>query len=117
MIDTNGSQIASCEYDSITALTGVENSLLTEKDGKYGLIDNVGSTIIDNNYEEIIPISDRFEDGYIVRNEDSKYGVTTYTKTVAVQENYDNIKSVYGGGKYYIVNENNKLGNCRYRRK
>ncbi len=107
LIDTNGSQIASCEYDSITALAGVENSLLTEKDGKYGLIDNVGSTIIDNNYEEIIPISDRFEDGYIVRNEDSKYGVITYTKTVAVQENYDNIKSVYGGGKYHIVNENN----------
>ena len=45
LIDTNGSQIASCEYNSITALTGVETSLLTEKDGQYGLIDNVGSTI------------------------------------------------------------------------
>lgn len=105
LIDTNGTQIANCEYDSITALKGVENSLLTEKDGKVGIIDNVGSVIIDNNYEEIEPISTRFEDGYIVRNEDNKYGVITYTKTVAVEENYDDIENVYGGGKYYIVRE------------
>ena len=107
LIDTNGTQIANCEYDSITALKGVENSLLTEKDGKVGIIDNVGSVIIDTNYEEIEPISTRFEDGYIVRNEDNKYGVITYTKTVAVEENYDDIKNVYGGGKYYIVREGN----------
>ena len=106
LIDTNGTQIANCEYDSITALKGVENSLLTEKDGKLGIIDNVGSVIIDNKYEEIEPISDRFEDGYIVKNENGKYGVITYTKTVAVEEKYDDIKNVYGGGKYYIVKEN-----------
>lgn len=106
IIDINGTQIANCEYDSITSLKGVENSLLTEKDGKYGIIDNVGSTIIENNYEEIKPISTRFENGYIVKNENNEYGVITYTKTIAVDVKYDDIKAVYGGGKYYIVNEN-----------
>ena len=106
LIDTNGTQIANCEYDSINALKGVENSLLTEKSGKLGIIDNVGSVIIDNKYREIKPISTRFEDGYIVKNEDNQYGVITYTKTVAVEEKYDAIKNVYGGGKYYIVKEN-----------
>ena len=37
IIDINGNEIANCEYDSITALNGVENSMLTEKNGKYGI--------------------------------------------------------------------------------
>lgn len=107
IIDTNGSKLVDCEYDSITALKGVDNSLLTEKDGKYGIIDNVGSIIIDNQYEKIEPISDKYEEGYIVENND-KYGVINFTKTVAVEVKYDDIKNSYGNGKYYIVKTNNE---------
>lgn len=106
IIDINGNEIANCEYDSITALNGVENSMLTEKNGKYGIIDSVGSVIIENKYNEIKPISNRYEEGYIVKNEDNNYGVITYTKQAAVEEKYDEIKNVYGNGKYYIVKEN-----------
>ena len=105
IIDTNGGQIVNCEYDEITALKGVKNSLLIKKDGKYGIIDNVGSVIINNEYAEIEPLSDQFENGYIVKNDDNKYGVINYTKTVAVEIKYDDIKNVYGDGKYYIVKE------------
>ena len=105
IIDTNGGQIVNCEYDSITALKGVTNSLLTQKDGKYGLVDNVGTVIINNEYATIEPVSTQFENGYIVRNNDGKYGVINYTKTVAVETKYDDIKNVYGNGKYYIVKE------------
>ncbi len=107
IIDTSGNTLANCEYDSITALKGVDNSLLTEKDGQYGIIDNVGSVIIDNQYEEIEPISDKYENGYIVRDENGNYGVINFTKTVAVQVQYDDIKNVYGNGKYYIVQDGN----------
>ena len=92
LIDTSGSVLVQCEYDSITALKGVDNSLLTEKDGKYGIIDNVGTVIIENNYSKIEPISDRYEDGYIVENENGKMGVINFTKTVAVEAKYDDIK-------------------------
>ena len=105
IIDTNGSQLVNCEYDSITALKGVTNSLLIEKDDKYGIIDNVGSVIIDNEYEEIRPISDQYENGYIVIDENNKYGVINYTKSVALENKYDSIKQVYDNGKYYIVRE------------
>ena len=105
IIDTNGGQIVGCEYDSINALKGVTNSLLTQKDGKYGLVDNVGTVIIDNQYEAIEPVSNQFENGYIIKNEEGKYGVINYTKTVAIETNYDDIKNVYGNGKYYIVKE------------
>ena len=105
IINTNGNQLVSPEYDSITALKGVSNSILTEKDGRYGLVDNVGSVIIENEYDQIIPISDRYEDGYIVEDSNNKFGVINYTKTVALQNNYDEIKQIYGNGRYYIVRE------------
>ena len=107
IIDMNGSILINCEYDSISALKGVTNSLLTEKDGKYGIVDNVGSVIINNEYKEIKPISEQYENGYIVVDENDKYGVINYTKTVALENKYDDIKQAYGNGKYYIVKEGN----------
>lgn len=107
IIDMNGSILVNCEYDSISALKGVTNSLLTEKDGKYGIVDNVGSVIINNEYKEIKPISEQYENGYIVVDENDKYGVINYTKTVALENKYDDIKQAYGNGKYYIVKEGN----------
>lgn len=107
IIDTNGTQLVACEYDSITALKGVDNSLLTEVDGKYGILDNVGSVIIENQYEAIEPISNRYEEGYIVTDENGNCGVINFTRTVALENEYDDIKNVYGNGKYYIVQEGN----------
>ena len=107
IIDTNGTQLVACQYDSITALKGVDNSLLTEVDGKYGILDNVGSVIIENQYEAIEPISNRYEEGYIVTDENGKCGVINFTRTVALENEYDDIKNVYGNGKYYIVQEGN----------
>ena len=107
VIDTKGNVIIDCTYDNITALKGVENSLLTEVDGKYGVVDYVGSVIIENNYESIEPLADTYENGYIVENADGNYGVITYTKTAAVAEEFDDIKNVYGNGKYYVVKEGN----------
>ena len=105
VIDFSGNQIVNCEYDSIEALKGVTSSLLTKKDGKYGIIDNVGTVIIENQYADIKPISNKYEDGYIVKNSEGKYGVINYTKTVAVEPKYDDIKEDYDNGKYYIVKE------------
>lgn len=107
IIDISGNQLVPCEYDSITALKGVENSLLTEKNGKLGIIDNVGSVIIDNKYKKIEPISNRYEAGYIVTADNGKQGVINFTKTVALKDKYDDVKNVYGNGKYYIVKEEN----------
>lgn len=105
LIDLNGNQIANCEYDSISTLKGVNNSYITEKDGNYGLIDNVGSVVIDNQYKAIEPISNRYEDGYIVQSEDNKYGVINSAKATVLENEYDEIKNVYANGKYYIVRE------------
>ena len=108
IIDTNGKQLVSPEYDFIEALQGVDKVLLTEKDGKYGLVDNVGTVIIENNYKKIEPISHKYEDGFIVEADNGRYGVISYTKTTELETKYDEIKKIYGNGKYYAVKENDK---------
>ena len=107
VIDTSGKEIVECNYDSIETLKGVTNSLLTKQNNKYGIIDNVGSVIVENKYTSIEPVSTKYEDGFIVKDEKGKYGVITYTKAVAVENKYDDIKNVYGNGKYYIVKNGN----------
>ncbi len=105
IVNTSGSLLVNCEYDDITALQGVTNSLLTEKEGLYGIVDNVGSVIIENEYAGIEPISDQYENGYIVTDENGNKGVINYTKTVAIDTEYDDIKNVYCNGRYYIVRQ------------
>ena len=106
--DFSGRVIVECQYDSIEALKGIKNVILSKKNGKYGIIDHVGTVIIENEYTSIKPISDRYEDGYIVKDQKGKYGVINYTKSVALENKYDDIKQKYEKGKYYIVKENGK---------
>ena len=101
----NGSLVVNCEYDSIVALKGVENSFITEVDNKYGLVDNIGTVIIENNYENILPLTDKYEDGFIVESEDGKYGLIGYSKQEILDTTYDEIKQVNGDNGYYIVQE------------
>ena len=106
--DLKGNKLAECEYSSIDALKGTTNSLITKKDEKYGLLDNTGATILSNEYKSIKPISDKYENGYIVQNESGKYGVINWNKTVAVDTKYDDVKQLYSNGNYYVVKENGK---------
>ena len=108
LVDLKGNKLAECEYSSIDALKGTTNSLITKKDEKYGLLDNTGATILSNEYKSIKPISDKYENGYIVQNESGKYGVMNWNKTVAVDTKYDDVKQLYSNGNYYVVKENGK---------
>ncbi len=106
LIDYKGTELLKCEYESIEALKGVGKSFLTKKDGNLGLVDNIGSIIIENNYKAIKPISEKFENGYIVTNSSNKKGVIGRDKSVVVEMKYDDIKQVYGSD-LYVVKEGN----------
>lgn len=107
LTDFKGKQLLACEYDSIEALKGVKNSILVEKDGKYGLADNIGAILIETNYKKIEPVSDKYENGYIVTNADGKKGIINHDKTVALETKYQDISKIYGNGKY-VVKEGGK---------
>ena len=107
LVDFRGKELLSCEYDSIQALKGVTNSILVERDNNYGLVDNIGAIIIEPEYKQIEPISDRYENGYIVTDTDNKVGVINRDKTVALEIKYQDIQPIYGDGNC-VVKENDK---------
>ena len=108
VIDFKGKTVADCIYDSIDAIKGTSNSLITVKDSKKGLIDNTGAVIIDNEYKNIVAISDKYENGYIVQAQNGKYGVINCNKKVALAAKYEDVKAIYGNGIYFVVKENGK---------
>lgn len=107
LVDFKGKELLKCEYDSIQALKGVKNSILVVKDSKYGLVDHIGSTIIEPEYKQIKPISNQYENGYIVTNTENKKGVINRDKTVVVEVKYEDIQPIYGNGNY-VVKESGK---------
>ena len=107
LINLSGKKILDCKYDKIEAIKGIENSLLIEKDGKVGLCNSDGNIIIDVNYKNISALGEDYKNGYIVTNEDGKYGVIDVNKTIILEPEYDDILPVYGNGKY-VVKENGK---------
>ena len=108
LVDFSGKQVAECNYTKIDTLKGTQNSLLTTKDGKLGIIDNTGTVILENEYKTIRAISDKYENGYIVQAQNGKYGVSGWNRTVLLETKYDDIKQIYGDGKYFVVKENGK---------
>lgn len=109
LINFEGKIIQDTKYDAIYAISGIKDSLIIEKDGKKGLFNNkTGEVIIEPNYTEITLITNNHEDGYIVKNEENKYGIIANDKTKILEEKYDDIKKVTGNG-YYVVVEKEKV--------
>ena len=108
VVDLKGKQVVECEYDSIVALKGTSNSLVATKEGKKGIIDNTGAVILESKYADVSAISEKYENGYIVKESNNKYGVINLNKTVAVETKYEDVKAIYGNGNYYVVKENGK---------
>lgn len=107
LIDLNGKELLPTEYDTITVLDGIENSIIIQKDNKIGLTNDNGSILIDTNYKEIKALGDTYKEGYITIDESGKYGVVSATKKQILENKYDEIFPVYLDD-YYLVKEDNK---------
>lgn len=117
LINLDGKELAQCEYDAIEVITGTSNVFVTTKDNKKGLVDSLGNKIIENAYQEIKALTTEYENGYIVKAENGKYGVIGYDKNIVLEAKYDEIKNVYGNnmyvakekGSWKIVNSNQEV--------
>lgn len=104
LIDFKGKQILPAEYDNISVLEGIEKSIVIEKNGKKGLLSSsTGEIIILPEYLEISALTDNYQDGYIVKNAENKYGVISVNKKNVLEVKYDEIKNVSGSGYYVAV--------------
>ena len=108
LINLDGKELLPCSKDQIEVMLGVDSVYITTLDSKKGLVDSLGKEIIENKYVEISALTDKYENGFIVKNENNKYGVINYDTTVALEEKYDEIKNIYGNSMY-VVKEEGKL--------
>ena len=107
LINFNGKELLATEYETIEPIKFLKNSLITTKDGKKGLVDNSGNVIIENKFEEIEALTDKYENGYIVKDNNGKYGVINYNKKQILECKYNEIKHVAGNDKYVVTEDNN----------
>lgn len=108
LIDLEGKEVLKAEYDNIYPLPGIEYCLILEKDGKKGLFNtSMKEIVIEPEYEDITALTDTYQNGYIVKNKDNKYGLIGSDKSKILTCQYDEIKSV-SGNNYYVVVENGK---------
>lgn len=107
LINFSGKELLKCEYDAINPLKGVKNSLVTYKDNKYGLVDNSGNVIIESDYQEITSLTDKYEDGYIVKDANGNYGLINYNKKQVLECKYSKIFNVYGSDLYVVRRNGN----------
>ena len=107
LIDLLGKELLPVEYDEITVLNGIENSIIIKKDNKIGLVNDTGSDIIECNYKEIKNLGDTYKDGYITVDENGKYGVISATKRQILENKYEEIKQI-ALKEYYVVSEDGK---------
>ena len=105
LIDFNGKELLPVEYDEITVLKGIENSIIIKKDGKVGLVNDNGSIIIEAKYREIKNLGNTYKDGYITINDEGKYGVISTTKKQILQNKYEEIAQIYLK-EYFLIKEN-----------
>ena len=106
LINLEGKEILPTEYNEIRVIPGTKNVVLTIKDSKQGIVDNTGRVLVENKYASISSISDKYEDGFIVKADNGKFGVVNSNGELVVETKYDEIKNA-SGNKMYVVKEGN----------
>lgn len=103
LIDFAGNEVLSAEYDSISSMKGILRTLVIVKEGKSGLYNTFSKTItVSPAYLAIEPFGTTYNDGYIVKGENEKYGLLGSEGKVILENNYDGIMKVSGGEKYVV---------------
>ena len=105
MIELNGKEILSCDYDEITALEGVTNNFIVKKEDEMGLVNEAGQTIIKTEYKNILTLKEGYKSEYIIQGKDNKYGIISTSGSILLEPKYDEVKYV-GSSRMFAVKEN-----------
>lgn len=104
-------------YDEQNNIWYEENALKVEKDGKYGLIDLTGKTLLECNYDSITPLIGTSKS--LITTKDGKKGLISTTGTEIIPNEYEEITALTtnyedgyivknNGGKYGVIGTNKK---------
>lgn len=103
LVNFKGKEILPVEYDNIESILGIKNALKIKKDGKYGIANNEGKIVIKPQYLEIAQLGKDNKSGYIVEDDNQKYGIVDYSDNVILQCEYDKVNQVYGNDLYVVT--------------
>lgn len=102
LIDLTGKKILDTQYEDITALEGIKNSIKIKDNEKVGIVDKEGKTIIEPKYSDISNLGKDNKAGFIVKSEDGKYGIIDYSSNQVLECKYDSIEKISGNGLYVV---------------
>lgn len=85
-----------------------ERLVVTNTEGKYGVTDLKGNTIIGEKYDTIKFVESSKE--FIVTTPEKKMGIISYDAVTVIQPEYDEIKQIDKDLDLYLVKNNNKQG-------
>ena len=66
---------------------------------------NAGTILIDVKYSDIKNLGTTYKEGYITTDENGKCGIVSTTKIQILENKYNEIKQVYLGDNYYVVED------------
>lgn len=87
----------------------VNGRLVAKKNGKFGMINAEGKTVVDFKYDDIWDAYSRFKSGpYLSVQKEKKYGVIDTAGNVIIPPNYK--KRLWVRGDYFVFQQNDKYG-------
>ena len=107
LINLDGTELQTCQYDQITSLQGITDVVKVQKDGKYGLVNKEGKEIVSVQYADIQPLEQNNSSNFIVVNDEGKYGVVSNNNQVVLATNYEQVKDIYSAN-YFVVQKDGK---------
>ena len=109
IINLDGKEITSCEYEEITPILGIKDALKVKKDGKYGVINNEGTTLVETAYAGVTNLGNDNKAGFIVRNDENKYGVVNFSNQVVLEPKYEGIQKINVNDLYVVTNQGKQI--------
>uniref|UniRef100_UPI0039B9648C WG repeat-containing protein n=1 Tax=Candidatus Ruminimicrobium bovinum TaxID=3242779 RepID=UPI0039B9648C len=107
LLNLDGKEILPCEYESITPLKGIKNSMLVKNNGKFGIVNSDGTIIVPVEYVSVSALTTEYKNGFLVKNAENRFGIIRSDGQVALECKYDEIKNIEDNTNY-IVKENGK---------
>lgn len=110
LINFEGEEILTTNFDNIYTLKGTENSLITVKDEKLGLVNCVGQELVANKYQDIKSLGEDTK-AYIVKENDKYgiYGILDCKYQDIKQLNNKDIYCVKEDNKYKVIEKDGKV--------
>ena len=110
LIDFEGKELLAPEYDDIYALEGVSKTIVIKKDNKLGIYNNSAKEVaVETEYTEIETLTNTYDNGYVVKNEEGKFGLIGANKKVILEPIYEEIKNVYSSDMYVVKKDGKEL--------